>query len=111
MGDIYFKKKNYASAFLIYDKWSKAMPESVDAVRKAAFCYVEQERFTNAKTYLENGLEKFPDNKVLLTELSRVNYTIESRTNENLYTNSQQYYGRPKKKRSRGSRRTPKEDI
>lgn len=98
VGDIYFRKKNYASAFLIYDKWSKAMPESVDAVRKAAFCYVEQERFTNAKTYLENGLEKFPDNKVLLAELSRVNYTIESRTNENLYTNSQQYYGRPKKK-------------
>jgi tetratricopeptide (TPR) repeat protein len=89
-------KKNYASAFLIYDKWSKAIPESVEAVRKAALCYVEQKKYENAMTYLENGLDKFPENKILLAEISKMKYTIG--TKENLYKNTQQYYKRSKEK-------------
>jgi tetratricopeptide (TPR) repeat protein len=96
VGDIYFMKKNYASAFLIYDKWSKAIPESVEAVRKAALCYVEQKKYENAMTYLENGLDKFPENKILLAEISKMKYTIG--TKENLYKNTQQYYKRSKEK-------------
>lgn len=96
VGDIYLRKKNYAAAFLIYDKWGKAVPDNEKAYLKASSCYELQKRFTNAKSYLEQALEKLPNSKILLSQLNNVNYQIEAQNN--FYENSsEQYFARKNK--------------
>ncbi len=98
VGNIYLRKKNYAAAFLIYDKWSKAVPDNEKAYLKAASCYELQERYTNAKTYLEGAVEKLPDNKALAMRLESVNNILEQNANDYL-ENTQQFYSNNRKKK------------
>jgi tetratricopeptide (TPR) repeat protein len=96
VGDIYLRKKNYAAAFLIYDKWGKAVPDNEKAYLKASSCYELQKRFTNAKSYLEQALEKMPNSKILLAQLNSVTYQIEAQ-NSVYENNSEQYLTRKRK--------------
>ncbi|MCP9762024.1 tetratricopeptide repeat protein [Lacihabitans soyangensis] len=98
VGNIYLRKKNYAAAFLIYDKWSKAVPDNEKAYLKAAYCYELQERYTNAKTYLEGAVEKLPDNKELAMRLELVNNLLEQKANAYSET-GQQFYSNTRKKK------------
>ena len=98
VGNIYLRKKNYAAAFLIYDKWSKAVPDNEKAYLQASLCYEVQERYINAKTYLEGAVEKMPDNKALAMRLKSVNYILEQKVNP-FTDNTQQFYTNTKKKR------------
>lgn len=98
VGNIYLRKKNYAAAFLIYDKWSKAVPDTEQAYLKAASCYELQGHYTNAKTYLEGAVEKMPENKALALRLESVNNILEQNANDYL-ENTQQFYSNNKKKK------------
>jgi tetratricopeptide (TPR) repeat protein len=98
VGNIYLRKKNYAAAFLIYDKWSKAVPDTEQAYLKAASCYELQGHYTNAKTYLEGAVEKMPENKALALRLESVNNILEQNANDYL-ENTQQFYSNNRKKK------------
>jgi tetratricopeptide (TPR) repeat protein len=96
VGDIYLRKKNYAAAFLIYDKWGKAVPDNEKAYLKASSCYELQKRYPNAKSYLEQALDKLPNSKILLAQLNNVIYQIEAQ-NSIYENNSRQYFTRKSK--------------
>lgn len=98
VGNIYLRKKNYAAAFLIYDKWSKAVPDNEKAFLKAASCYELQGRHANAKTYLEGAVQKMPDSKALAMRLESVNYILEQKVNT-FTNNTQPFYTNTKKTR------------
>lgn len=95
VGDIYFRKKNYSAAFLIYDKWGKAVPGMERAYLKAASCYELEDRISNAKTYLETAVEKLPESKVLVAKLNDINYQIDIKNS--VYEQAAQQYSARKK--------------
>ena len=109
VGDIYLRKNNYAAAFLIYDKWGKAVPDNEKAYLKASSCYELQKRFTNAKSYLEQALEKMPKSKILLAQLNNVNYQIEAQNN--FYENSSEQYFTRKSKNEEEIKPEPQRKI
>jgi tetratricopeptide (TPR) repeat protein len=81
VGDIYFRKKNYAAAFLIFDKLGKAQPKKISAFKKAALCYEVQEKYTDAKNYLEKSLSVTDFDKDIEDQIMRLSYIIDTRNN------------------------------
>ena len=81
VGDIYFRKKNYAAAFLVYDKWGKAQPEQTKAFLKAAGCYEVQKKYAEAKSYLEKIKDKNPENINISSEVDRLTYILDAQEN------------------------------
>ncbi len=89
IGNMYFRKKNYPSAFVTYNQWADLEPENPMPRLKAARSYIAQDNLPAAKYYLVKALEKYPDNKLLKAELNAVNYRIESGAlRYSSYTNS-----------------------
>jgi tetratricopeptide (TPR) repeat protein len=98
VGDIYFRKKNYAAAFLVYDKWGKAQPEQTKAFLKAAGCYEVQKKFADAKNYLERIRTDLPEEVKIKSEIDRLTYILDAQ--ENRYYD----YGESYKSASRAGR-------
>ena len=98
VGDIYFRKKNYAAAFLVYDKWGKAQPEQTKAFLKAAGCYEVQKKFADAKNYLERIRTDLPEEIKIKSEIDRLTYILDAQ--ENRYYD----YGESYKSASRAGR-------
>mgnify|MGYP000868614710 CR=1 FL=1 len=78
IGNLYYRKKNFAAAFANYNRWAEAEPENPIAHLKAARSYIAQYNLPAAKYYLTKALEKLPNNTLLKTELNAVNYRIAS---------------------------------
>jgi tetratricopeptide (TPR) repeat protein len=77
IGRIYYRKKNFNTAILICQKWSKAEPENIKPIKLFALCLEGQDFVTAAKKKIEEGLEIEPDNQDLKKELARYTYALE----------------------------------
>jgi tetratricopeptide (TPR) repeat protein len=85
IGNIYFRRKNYAGASLVYQKWSKLDPENIVPIRKTAQCFEQQKDYFRAKVFITKALELEPKNQQLLAELARYKYIIDLAASQ--YTN------------------------
>ncbi len=96
IGGIYFKNRNYTSAFANYNKWAGFVPNNPVPKLKAARCYLAQNNLPAAKYYLQKAIDKHPSDKSLANELAGVEYRITyyqrgndsyaKRPNNNAYT-------------------------
>jgi tetratricopeptide (TPR) repeat protein len=111
VGDIFLRKKNYAAAFLIYDKWGKAVPDNEKAYLKASACYEYQKRYSTAKSYLEGAIEKMPESKGLVERLSTVNYLLEAQSNAYTEAATQTYSSFRRKKQEEAEQPEPQRRI
>ena len=111
VGDIFLRKKNYAAAFLIYDKWGKAVPDNEKAYLKASACYEYQKRYSTAKSYLEGAIEKMPESKGLVARLSTVNYLLEAQSNAYTEAATQTYGTFRRKKQEEAEQPEPQRRI
>lgn len=102
IGNIYFRKKNYASAFANYNKWAELDKENPTPALKAARVYVAQDNYPAAKYYLNKALEKHPDSKILKGELAAVNYRLEQLTSG--------YYAASSQRKNNKANETAEED-
>lgn len=78
IANIYFRKENYSSAFLVFDELFKSNTEELKYLRKAAACYEQQGKYQDAIDYLNDTGDDFEDEKLVITDIVRLNTKIEN---------------------------------
>ena len=75
----------------------KSEPENYKPFLKAAYCFEQQNRYSEAKKYLEKAIEIDPKNQSLVADLTRVSYKIDE-INNSYVSNQNNYFYKEERK-------------
>jgi tetratricopeptide (TPR) repeat protein len=78
IGNIYFKNRNFTSAFLIYDQLYKKLNENSKYLFKAADCYEAKGDYQMAIDYLEEKGDDYEEEKDMINRMNRLTKKIEN---------------------------------
>ena len=81
----YHKKKDVNNAIKFYKGVLKYKQDEPDIYTNIALCYVENKDFNNAKQILENGKQRFPNNKTISKTLNDLTTIITAQNSTNAY--------------------------
>ena len=85
IGNIYFRNRNFTSAFLIYDQLYKKLNENSKYLFKAADCYEAKGEYQKAIDYLEDKGEDYEEEKEMLIRQTRLARKLENNVPVEIY--------------------------
>ncbi len=85
IGNIYFRNRNFTSAFLIYDQLYKKLNENSKYLFKAADCYELKGEYQMAIDYLKDKGEDYEDEKEMLIRQTRLARKLENNVPVEMY--------------------------
>jgi tetratricopeptide (TPR) repeat protein len=78
IGNIYFKNRNFSSAFLIYDQLYKKLNENSKYLFKAADCHEAKGNYQMAIDYLEDKGDDYEEDKDMISRMNRLTRKLEN---------------------------------